>query len=158
MKAWKFILAALAVFLAGAATGVTAANLRAKTQRQQELARRGSLPPFVWTRIELFRRAEKRAQITAEQRERIDGHIRAAQGNLRKLWEPLSPVAQQEFARLREQILGELAPEQRPQFEEWLKEQLPGKRSGDRKHGSEGKPSSERNPERASDAEVPKDR
>jgi DNA-binding MarR family transcriptional regulator len=147
VKAWKFILAALAVFLAGAATGVTAANFRAKSLLQQELARRGSLPPFVWSRFELFRRAEKRAQITAEQRERIAAHIRAAQGNLRKLWEPLSPAAQQEFARLRELILGELAPEQRPQFEEWLKEQLPSKRSGDRKHGSEGKPSPERKSE-----------
>lgn len=70
----------------------------------------------------------------------------------------MSPLAQQEFARLREQILGELAPEQRPQFEEWLKEQLPGKRSSERKHPAEGKSSTERKPERTSDADGQKNR
>ena len=149
MKAWKFILAALAVFVAGAATGVTAANLRAKSLRQQEVARRGLLPPSVWSRFELFRRAERRAQITAEQRARIDAHIREAQGNLRQLWEPLNPQAQAEFARLRERILGELTPEQRAPFEGWLKEQLSAKRSGDHKQPGEGKSSPERKPERA---------
>ena len=48
MKAWKFILAALAVFVAGAATGATVANLRAKTVKKQEVVRRGFIPPSAW--------------------------------------------------------------------------------------------------------------
>jgi uncharacterized membrane-anchored protein YhcB (DUF1043 family) len=158
VKAWKFILAALAVFVAGAATGATVANLRAKTVKKQEVVRRGLIPPSAWARFEIFRRAERRAQVTPEQRQRIDAHIRASQAKLRKLWEPLDPAAQEEFARLREQILGELTPEQRPQFELWLKEQLASKRSGEHRGAGDGKSATERKTERSGAPEAGPDR
>lgn len=131
MKTWKFILAAVVVFAAGALTGGAFVNLQAKARQQQAVTKRNAIPFMIWQRFEVLRHAERQLELTPEQHSRIDAHIKEAQERFRKLWEPVAPAARGDLEQLREQVLAELTPAQKVRFLEllrrrpWLRPGLP---------------------------------
>ena len=131
MKTWKLILAALVLFAAGAVAGGAAVRLQAKATRQAAENRRGPLPPQVWQRLEFVRRAQRDLGLSAEQRERIEGHVRESQERFRALWEPVAPAAKLEFDTLRDRINAELTPEQRQRFEKLQSERAERMKKGE---------------------------
>ena len=130
VKAGKFILAALLIFTAGALTGSALLSFQAKTRRQQEVAKRETIPFLLWQRFELLRRTERQLELTAEQRTRIEAQIKESQERFRKMWEPLAPAARVELEQLRGRVFAEMTPEQKAKFEELLR-QRPGRRPGE---------------------------
>jgi len=90
---------------------------------------------MVWSRTELLRRAQRDLDLSPEQRQRIEEHLKTGQESLRALWAPVAPGARVEIERLQERIRSELDPQQRVRFDAALQERLrkgpkPGDRSG----------------------------
>jgi hypothetical protein len=74
-------------------------------------------------RVEFLRRAERELNLNPEQRERIDGILKASQERTRKITEPIAPELRAELQRTREEFRDALTPEQRSRFDEMLKQQ-----------------------------------
>jgi hypothetical protein len=116
VNAWKPILAALVIFVAGAATGGLVVRLHQDSPRVH--------PPVAVTiagpvmRMEFLKRIEKQLNLTPLQREHIEGLLRESQERMKMLWEPIAPKASAEFEHVRERILAELTPAQQIRFEE----------------------------------------
>jgi hypothetical protein len=122
VKDWKSSLAALVIFSAGTLAGSAWTSLQAKTRREQEFAKRQTIPLMLWQRFEQLRRVERQLELTADQRLKIETQIREAEERFRKLWEPLAPTAHAELQQLRSRVLAEMKPEQRAKFEEMLRQ------------------------------------
>jgi len=133
-------LAALVLFGAGMVFGAVASRVGARMNARREEARRGEVPPMVWSRTELLRRAQRDLDLNPDQRRRIEDHLKTGQEALRALWAPVAPGAKAEMERLRERIRAELTPEQQTRFDAALQERLRrGLKSGDRNgNGPEG--------------------
>ncbi|MBN8248177.1 MAG: hypothetical protein J0L84_12125 [Verrucomicrobia bacterium] len=158
-RSLQLALAALLLFGAGFVSGGVVSRLGARLSARREEARRGELPPMVWSRTEILRRAQRDLDLTQDQRQRIEGHLKAGQESLRALWAPVAPGAKAEVERLRDRIRSELTPDQQTRFDTALQERLrKGPRSGDRgpSDGSRrGKPEGGR--ERTGDPKPPAD-
>lgn len=132
-RSLQLTLAALLLFGAGAVSGAVLSRLGARLSARREEARRGELPPMVWSRTEILRRAQRDLDLTPEQRQRIEGHLKAGQESLRALWAPVAPGAKAEVERLRDRIRSELTPGQQARFDAALQERLrKGPRTGER--------------------------
>lgn len=130
MKAAKFTLAALVIFLAGMAAGAAVNALRHKASAQAEPPAPERTPSPMSYRIDYLRRAQKELNLTEEQKSRIDGFVRESQERLRALWQPIAPQAKAEFDALRDKIRAELSEDQRARFDESLRER--GRRGDNR--------------------------
>lgn len=130
MKAWKFTFAALVIFAAGAIAGSAWVSFQTKTRRQQEVAKRETVPFLLWQRFELLRRTERQLELTSEQRTRIETQIKESQERFRKMWEPMAPAAHSELEQLRRRVFAEMTSAQKSKFEELLR-QRPGRRPGE---------------------------
>ncbi len=129
---WKAITAALVIFAAGAVSGAMAARYyRVHSRRAVQPGLPGGPPmPWVSQRLDFIHRLADRLDLTAEQRERIDRHVRESQQRMRELWEPLAPKFKEEMHRLRKQIDDEFTPEQRVEFQR-LQRQRPAGTAGE---------------------------
>jgi hypothetical protein len=118
VKAWRAILAALVIFLAGAAAGGFSYRLyhdHPPVGRGPVLAINQSGPFF---RVEFVKRLESQLVLTPQQRESIEQLVHESQERMRALWDPIAPQAHAETKRLRERILATLTPMQKARFDE----------------------------------------
>jgi len=137
---FKVVLAAGLLFGTGVLTGLGVGRL-AQTERERPSTRETPVPaPAVPTerairsnrtntwrlpvlrppgagRLEQFKRALGDLDLESTQRERIEKHFRESQERLKSLLKPVQPEALRELRTLRQQILAELSPEQRAQFD-----------------------------------------
>ncbi len=112
MTRWKVILAAFIIFVAGAATGgVLVHSYAPPPQVPKNQVRQG---PFNGDhRRGYLQRLDKELQLTTEQHDKIEKILADSQERMRKLWEPVSPKAKEEYAATRKEISEVLTPEQR---------------------------------------------
>lgn len=132
---WKAIGAALVLFLAGVLSGAMGQRLlQSRSSKGPESPPRPfpGGPPAPWTgqRMSFIERLTKDLELTPEQATEIDRLMKESQENMRKLWEPIGPLAQQEMARSREAIAAVLTEEQRVKMEEMFKRHGSGRRGG----------------------------
>ena len=125
MQQWKLILATLLIFSTGFFAGVL-------FPRKQPVTVQSGLRPSINAvpatpplpnerRIEALRRFTQNLDLATEQRERIESHIQESQERTRLLWDLVGPKVQEEFKRLRSDVVNELKPDQRKRFEELSK-------------------------------------
>jgi Spy/CpxP family protein refolding chaperone len=142
VRPWKAILAALVIFLAGAASGGLAARLYLGEHYRPAPRASAGGPPVPWTaqRGEFLRRIGSQLDLTADQRQRIDRMINESQQRMKGLWEPVAPLAQEEMRQLRRNIAAELTSSQRERFDKLLEKRGP-RRPGEltNQHRREGR-------------------
>jgi Spy/CpxP family protein refolding chaperone len=138
MNAWKAILAAMVIFIAGTVTGGLMVKLHENRSRLHPPAMVTAAGPTM--RLEFLKRIERQLNLTSAQRERIEAILRESQERMKALWEPIAPQANAEFQQVRERILAELSPEQKAQFEELSKMRGPRNREAPGNHNPSHKP------------------
>jgi len=118
VNVWKPILAALLIFCAGTVTGTLLAKLYQAPRRPVPF--RAAVPPGpgMAQRMEYLRRIERQLNLRSAQRERIEQILRESQERMRKLWEPVAPLAQEELQATEQHIRAELTPAQARKFDE----------------------------------------
>ena len=132
MNTWKVILATMVIFGAGVVTGGllvrhTAPPSHSPRPASPRLA--ASTPSGL--RMEVLRRVEKELDLTPQQRAEVDGIISASQERTKKLMEPIAPQLHAELQQTKDAVRAVLTPEQRPRFDELLKQQ---QKPRDQKH------------------------
>ncbi len=119
MSGWKVILATLVIFLTGFFAGVlfprTAISSAPRNAPPLSLV---PPPPPIERRLELLRRLTRELSLSDDQRTKINAKIEESQERTKLLWDLVTPELQEEFRRLRNEVVEELSPEQRKQFEE----------------------------------------
>ena len=131
MSRWKVILAAFVIFVAGAVTGGTLVRSYppAPTQKAQPARQPG---PFNGDhRRGYLQRLNKELELTTNQYQQVEQILATSQERMKKLWEPVSPMAKEEYARTRKEILEVLTPEQREKMKNMRR---PGERSHERQN------------------------
>lgn len=132
MKVWKVIFAALVIFGAGMVTGRLIFQLEPFSEpppdRTAQNASRSRQRP------ELIDRMEQELKLSPVQRERIDQILKESRERMKKLWESVSPKADDEFKKVRALILAELTPEQATKYQEVFKT------FGSKRHHTENSP------------------
>ena len=138
MFAWKPILAALVIFVAGVVSGGMGMQLyRARLQAtppRLPVGGGGPPSPGFSQRMDFMRRMGDRLGLSEAQRTRIDEILRDSQQRSRELWEPLAPKFKEEMERTKSLIDAELTAEQRAKAEIFQRERPPGS-PGDRGPG-----------------------
>lgn len=117
----KVILATLVIFCTGFFAGVMFPRHGLHTPKPgmtSNTGLAGGLPLPNERRILALRQFTEDMDLTTDQRERIESHIQNSQERTRVLWDLVSPEVQEEFKRLRSDVVSELSPEQRKRFEE----------------------------------------
>ena len=71
-------------------------------------------------RLDFLRRASRELGLTTEQHERVDKILKESQERTRKV---MAPYLREELQRTKEEFREALTPEQRPRFDQLLKEQ-----------------------------------
>ena len=114
MTRWKVIFAAFVIFAAGAVTGaLSMRGFNAESPRQKA----PSPPPHPFPSPQAYvEKLDRQVQLTEEQRVKIEELLTESQKRMEKLWEPISPVAREEFRRTRKEISEILTEEQREQW------------------------------------------
>ncbi len=115
MKSAKLIAAALLLYITGVATGVVA--VRVFVSRRSPTA---GLAPVV--QLEWIKKAAHSVNLPDAKQARIDGLVKESQRRLRKLWEPIAPVAKAEAQLVYQRAISELSPEEQTRFKAWLRE------------------------------------
>ena len=120
MSAWKAMVAAIIIFVAGCATGAFAVRWLSKAATPYANAH---FTPGMGKvqRLEYVRRLERHLKLTPEQKENVEQILRESQERMKKLWEPISPEMQREFQAAREKIQALLTTEQLAQYQELMK-------------------------------------
>ena len=130
MNAWKFILATMLIFGTGVVTGGLlvrySERIRPHQPKNAGIAHPSQPIPSLsasGVRIEFLRRMERDLNLSAEQRERIDGLLSESQERTRKLMEPVAPEVREELQKTKERFRAVLTPPQREVFDAMLKQQ-----------------------------------
>lgn len=119
MSQWKIIVATLVIFSTGFFAGVLFPRGQAPASITRATPNQTPPPPLPnERRIEALRRFTQDMDLSEEQRSRIQAHIQESQERTRLLWDLVGPEVQDEFKRLRSEVVAELSPEQRKRFEE----------------------------------------
>ena len=120
MSAWKAIVAAVVIFIAGCATGAFAVRLLSKTPATSA---NSHFSPGMGRvqRLEYVGRLERHLKLTPKQKESVEQVLRESQERMKKVWEPISPEMQREFQAAREKIQALLTPDQLAQYQELMK-------------------------------------
>lgn len=120
MSQWKIILATLVIFSTGFFAGVLFPRGQAPASSGPRATANQTPPPPLPNerRIEALRRFTQDMDLSEEQRNKIQAHIQESQERTRLLWDLVGPEVQDEFKRLRSEVVAELSPEQRKRFEE----------------------------------------
>lgn len=139
MSRWKVILAVIIIFAAGAATG----GMLVRTYAPKIVKRTQYTPgpPFPSTKAYLDR-LDRELRLTPEQRTKIEAILVQSQGRVRKLWEPISPAAREEYKRTRKEISEVLDEQQREKMKRWRRDREPNrdKKEENLKIGNNPKP------------------
>jgi len=144
VNTWKVILATMVIFGAGVVTGSLLVRHTAPPSHppRPANARLGPVSPS-GMRVEVLRRVERELDLTPDQRAQVDAIISASQERTKKLMEPIAPQLHAELQQAKEAVRAVLTPEQRPRFDELLKQQQkprdgkkPSGHSGDKPVGS----------------------
>ncbi|MBU6399330.1 MAG: hypothetical protein KGS61_03345 [Verrucomicrobia bacterium] len=118
MSAWKAILATLVIFGAGLVTGAVSGRwLRAQAHPAFRLGPSSQMTPWTAQRRAFLRRLDRELDLNPAQHARVQQLITESQDRLKKIWEPITPQARQEFHRLRGEIRAELNPDQQHKFD-----------------------------------------
>ena len=140
MNTWKVILATMVIFGTGVITGglvVRQSGNFSPAFRPRDYRVQRPLPPSPLSddgipqvhiqRMEFLNHVQRELDLNLEQRARIEKIITEGQVRTKELWEPVAKLTRQEMQQVRERIRAELTPEQRPRFEELLKQRPPRK-------------------------------
>ena len=126
VERWRIILAAMVIFIAGAATGAMAVRVYAPKVVTK------TLPPATQKGSQDYHhdyvsKLERELQLTPEQKQRIEAILVASQDRMKQFWR------KEEFQRTREEISEVLTPEQREKKKQLRRER---ERAGEKKAGS----------------------
>ncbi|MCC6823245.1 MAG: hypothetical protein V9H26_24445 [Verrucomicrobiota bacterium] len=160
MNAWKIVCATLVIFITGIITGASLVRFAERGQkpwqRMPKTVASLPLPPnhpalpndprpanaassgSPLLNREFVQILARQLRLTPEQRERIGQIMADGQERMREIRASLEPQTRKQLSETREQIHALLTPEQRPQFEQLVKQ-----RAGRRSEGS-GQPERER--------------
>jgi hypothetical protein len=116
--AHKVIIAALVIFASGLVTGALAHRIYTQPARSPQVNSPAPWVPSPPHRDDLLARMERKLNLTPEQKSRIEQIFQESHERMQKIWEPVHPLARQEFQRVREEIRAELNPEQQQKYEE----------------------------------------
>ena len=114
MSRWKVIFAVVVIFAAGAATGALSLRSLAPEPSHQK-APPPPAPPFPSAKA-YIEKLDRQVQLTDDQRAKVEEILMESQERMKKLWEPISPMAREEFRRTRKEISEILTEEQREQW------------------------------------------
>ncbi len=137
MNAWKVILAALVIYVAGIVTGKFGANLGEKKPRPNREAF-SPRPPMMH---DLARKMESRLDLTADQREQVQVAMEASQERMRALMNEMRPKFAAESQAMRVEIEALLNEDQKTKFAQVFERSNrrgpggPGGRPGGRREG-----------------------
>jgi hypothetical protein len=125
VNSWKVILATMVIFGAGVVTGGLlvrhSERIRAPRPKLGPVVNRPGQPLSAGVmRLDFLRRAGRELDLTPDQRERLDKIIRESQERTRKV---MAPYLREEVQRTKEEFREVLTPEQRPRFDQLLKQQ-----------------------------------
>jgi len=145
VNVWKVIFAALVIFGAGIVTGRLTVQLTSFTgsppERNSQSVSRSKQRP------ELIDRMQQELNLSSEQRERIDQILKESRERMKKLWESVSPKADEEFKKVRSLILAELTSEQAVKYQEVFNN------FGNKRRHNEADRNSQKPPESRSESE-----
>lgn len=145
VNVWKVIFAALVIFGAGIVTGRLTVQLApfsgSPPERNSQSVSRSKQRP------ELIDRMQQELNLSSEHRERIDQILKESRERMRKLWESVSPEADEEFKKVRSLILAELTNEQAIKYQEVFNN------FGNKRRHTEGDRNSQKPPESRSESE-----
>jgi hypothetical protein len=130
VNVWKVILATLVIYSAGLLTG--ALLVKQVQPRDPPLLRDAALPLPVWMQQRLLERMRRDLKLAPAQTARLEAIFAESQARVRILRDLINPELQSELHDVYDRIRAELAPDQRAQFEQLLKQQYQQTRSGDR--------------------------
>ena len=132
MNSWKVILATMVIFGAGVVTGgLLVRHTAAPSHPPRPTSSRITPNSPSGLRMEMLRRVERELDLTPDQRAQVDRIITASQERTKKLMEPIVPQLHAELQEAKEAVRAVLTPEQRPRFDELLKQQ---QKPRDQKH------------------------
>jgi len=152
VSSWKVILATMVIFACGVITGAMVTRTVVIKTEERPVAtgaapsRMAAGPVLQLQRAEFFKRLDKQLDLTAEQHDQIGKILKASQERTQPLWDQIAPQMRAELKTVREEIRGELTPEQRKKFVEMMK----GKRKPETAPPGNGAPS--RSPESTASA------
>lgn len=116
MNAWKVILAALVIYVAGIVTGNFASGLSQATPEDSQGQQSGRpRPPKMH---DLVRRMESRLHLESEQTEKVREIVEASQERMRTLMDDMRPKFETESQSMRLEIEALLSDEQMAKFDE----------------------------------------
>ncbi|MDB6112091.1 MAG: hypothetical protein JWR69_3841 [Pedosphaera sp.] len=124
MNSWKVILATLIIYGAGVVTGgllvshAVRVKAHANTPKPPTVQ---AITPWQLRSKELLHRMERELNLNPQQREHVEKIILDSQERTKGLWKPIVPQMNREMQTVREQIRGELTPDQQKKFDELLK-------------------------------------
>jgi hypothetical protein len=118
VKQARLIVAAALLYFTGVATGVV--GLRMVVQRRMS----GPALPGPWQQLDLIRRTTRGMNLPEAEQVRIDALVRESQRHLRKLWEPLLPVARAEAKYVYQRTIEGLSPDEKQRFEALMAEAM----------------------------------
>lgn len=162
VNTWKIVSAALAIFATGVLTGALSVGVAGSVAKRKAPERKAraeivqpalpatvgmagaegvrrdlpslSLQPPGAARMEVLRRIDRDLKLTPAQHERLGQLIDATEKQLREIWEPVAPEAQNAVRELRRRIKDEvLTAEQRPAFEKFLRNRSSSDRTASRR-------------------------
>lgn len=116
MKQVRLILAVALLYVTGVATGVVAVQMFVHRRSV------GLVLPGPWQQLELIRRTTRAMNLPDAKQGRIDALVRESQRHLRKLWEPVVPVARAEARLVYQRTIEELSPDEKQRFEALMAE------------------------------------
>jgi Spy/CpxP family protein refolding chaperone len=119
VKIWKFILATVVIFAAGAFAG----GMWVKSFAPPAAPSPKPPIPGILTQQRFQARLKTELKLTPEQTNRVDRIFADSNGRIKIIWDLLGPEVQKERQVVYENIRAELTPEQREKFEQLLKEQ-----------------------------------
>jgi len=130
---WKIILASLVIFGAGVMTGGLVAShhpfrhhhemANSPDGREHSEHRDVPAPPLVAKRLnkDFLQSLDDKLQLTPDQKDKIGKIIADGQEHNHQIWTNVAPQIRAEIQEVHRQIREQLAPEQREQFDDWLK-------------------------------------
>jgi hypothetical protein len=125
VNTWKVILATMVIFGTGVVTGGLlvrhAEGMRVPRPARNPMVNRPAQPVSAGgMRLDFLRRAGRELELTPEQHERVDKILKESQERTKKV---MAPYVREELQRTKEEFREALTPEQRPRFDQLLKQQ-----------------------------------
>jgi Spy/CpxP family protein refolding chaperone len=125
---WKVIMATMVIFACGVITGAMVSRTVVMGLGEHPpgaaapiLSRTAAGPVLQMQRADFLKRLDKQLDLSDGQREQIGKILKASHERTQPLWNQIAPQMKEELQKVREEIRGELTPEQRKKFGELLR-------------------------------------